>query len=84
MYPKSLFPTRSDGKPRDRISRGSGGYVSVMQNCIDYLASRFGRRLSVVTVGFGGADEEFSVLQAMADRPAQFDSNDRFYRPPKS
>ena len=70
----------SDGRPSDVLSRGSiGGHDSLMGNRIDSLASRFGRRLSVVTVGFAGPDEDFSVLQNMADRPAQFDSNGRFF-----
>ena len=69
----------SDGKPSDRLYIGQGGYIGLMQSRIDALASRFGRRLSVVTVGFGGPDEDFSVLEHMAERPAQFDSNGLFF-----
>ena len=69
----------SDGRPSDSVPRGSGGYTSLMSDRIDSLASRFGRRLSIVTVGFAGPDEDFSVLQNMAKRPSQFDSHGRFF-----
>jgi len=45
---------------------------------IDDLSSRFGRRLAVHTVGFAGPDEDFSVLRAVANRPAEFDSMGTF------
>lgn len=77
----------SDGKPSDRLPRGTHSYnrgntigaqVSQMGSRIDSLASRFGRRLSVTTVGFAGPAEDFSVLQNLAERPAQFGSRGRF------
>eukprot|EP00966_Prymnesium_polylepis_P156445 3614674-Prymnesium_polylepis.1 len=78
----------SDGKPSDRLPRGtmeSGqscmmtGFIKLMGSRIDSLASRFGRRLSVTTVGFGGAGEDFRVLEKLAERPTQFGSVGRFF-----
>jgi hypothetical protein len=51
----------------------------MMGTRIDALASRFGRRLSVVTVGFAGLGEDFRVLETMASRPAQFGSIGKFH-----
>ena len=77
----------SDGKPSDRLPKetmepGSScmmtGFVKLMSQCIDSLASRFGRRLSVTTVGFGGPGEDFRVLEKLAERPAQFGCVSRF------
>ena len=69
----------SDGRPSDELPAGTyGGAASLMETRIDSLASRFGRRLSVFTVGFAGPYEDFSVLEKMAGRPAQFQSNGRF------
>ena len=80
----------SDGKPSDHLPRGcfsTPGYgnsdivsnlVTLMGQRIDSLASRFGRRLSVVTVGFAGPYEDFRVLKKLAERPTQFGSAGRF------
>ena len=71
----------SDGKPSDNWSCVPflrPNLNLLLGNRIDTLASRFGRRLSVITVGFAGPSEDFSVLQHMASRPAQFDSNGCF------
>lgn len=78
----------SDGKPSDRLPKktmesGSTctvtGFVKLMSKYIDSLASRFGRRLSVITVGFGGPGEDFRVLEKLAERPAQFGCFSRFF-----
>jgi hypothetical protein len=78
----------SDGKPSDRMPKntmvsGSScamtGFVKLMSQCIDSLSSRFGRRLSVITVGFGGPGEDFRVLEKLAERPAQFGCVSRFF-----
>jgi hypothetical protein len=71
----------SDGKPSDHLPSGTGMYCmsQMMGTRIDALASRFGRRLSVVTVGFAGLGEDFRVLETMASRPAQFGSIGKFH-----
>ena len=75
----------SDGKPSDRVPRGTQtlitgvtpAQVAMTAARIDNLASRFGRRLTVNTVGFG-EHEDFCVLQKLAERPRQFGSNGNF------
>ena len=84
----SLF-VLSDGKPSDRIPQGfcqandtqtaRETYLKLIGNRIDSLASRFGRRLSVVTVGFANDGEDFSVLQSLANRSKQYGSNSKFF-----
>ena len=76
----------SDGKPSDRVPSGTffggdslGAMISMMGKRIDSLASRFGRRLSVITVGFAGPGEDFRVLQKLAERPKQFGSLGLFH-----
>ncbi|CAM9916247.1 unnamed protein product, partial [Heterosigma akashiwo] len=77
----------SDGRPSDEGVNTIGpfggytldGHMQMMQGHIDSLACRFGRRLSIITVGFGGPNEDFSVLKHMAKRPTQFNSNGRFF-----
>jgi hypothetical protein len=75
----------SDGKPSDHVPRGVGigmgmdALSQMMGSRIEALASRFGRRLSVVTVGFAGPDEDFRVLGTLALRPAEFGSIGRFH-----
>ena len=75
----------SDGKPSDRLPKGTrmhcgmaAALAELMGKRIDMLASCFGRRLSVLTVGFAGPDEDFSVLERLAERPKQFGSLGRF------
>ena len=51
----------------------------LLGSVLTLLPVGFGRRLSVVTVGFARPGEDFSVLHNMADRPRQFDSNGRFF-----
>lgn len=80
----------SDGKPSDRLPKNTNtkesgascmmtGFVKLMSQCIDSLSSRFGRRLSVITVGFGGPGEDFRVLEKLAERPAQFGCISHFF-----
>lgn len=75
----------SDGKPSDKLPRGSDSskstrvMTSLVSARIDALASRFGRRLSVTTFGFAGEGEQFDVLEGMASRPTQFGSMGRFH-----
>ena len=75
----------SDGKPSDQIPQKfvshhdtGRAHIVLVGARIDRLASRFGRRLSVTAVGFAGPSEDFSVLQKLAERPAQFGSHGRF------
>ena len=48
---------------------------------IDNLFSRFGRRLTVHTVGFAAPTEDFSVLRSVADRSAAFGCPGKFRLP---
>ena len=79
----------SDGKPSDHLPQGTkthlgtGGIMTGLRNfmCgrIESLASRFGRRLSVTTVGFAGLGEDFRVLEGLAERSTHFGSVGRFF-----
>lgn len=72
----------SDGKPSDKILRGfqpSTYHSEMVCERMDALLSRFGRRLSVVAVGFGRSGEDFSVLEMLASRPTKFGGNGQFY-----
>jgi hypothetical protein len=76
----------SDGKPSDHAPSGNtvdrGAKVSSMiGNTIGKLASRFGRRLTVGTIGFGPPDETFVVLRHMADIACTYGSNGSFQAP---
>jgi len=65
----------SDGRPSDRILRGFHPrtyHSEMVRERIDALLSRFGRRLSVVAVGFGRPGEDFNVLEMLASRPSKF------------
>lgn len=68
----------SDGRPSDKLPPGNFGYRHFIGEKIDLLTSRFGRRLSVTTVGFSN-DDDFSVLKEMASRPKMFQSDGRFF-----
>lgn len=73
----------SDGKPSDKLPPGTyGGYIEghsqLIGDRIESLASRFGRRLTVMTVGFADY-EDFSVLIDMARRPKRFQSKGSFF-----
>lgn len=74
----------SDGRPSDppppRTDTGDPNWsAGPMSERIDRVCSRFGRRLSIVAVGFGGLGEDFSVLQTLAKRPIQFGSSGHFH-----
>ena len=60
----------SDGRPSDK----DGGIVER----VGAMASRFGRRLSVVFMGFAGDDSEFDVLARMANRAEVYDTRSSF------
>jgi hypothetical protein len=67
----------SDGQPSDRVTRGPGTTpqkrLQQATSRISALASRFGRRLTIGTIGLGGGDEDFSVLEAMAQTAKDYD-----------
>ena len=72
----------SDGRPSDKISPGFHRRTYHSQMVIDRmdaLLSRFGRRLSVVAVGFGRPGEDFQVLETLASRPPKFGGIGKFY-----
>ena len=77
----------SDGKPSDRMQKERTGipidimtrFESMVAARVDSLACRFGRRLTVRTVGFGSPDEDFRILKKMASRSAQFGCNSDFH-----
>ena len=52
----------SDGRPSDLISKRTD-----LDPKVQALASRFGSRLTIGTVGFGGAEGDFHVLKSMAE-----------------
>jgi hypothetical protein len=74
----------SDGRPSDRPPRhtdtGDPDWIAgLMCARIDRLCSRFGRRLSVVAVGFGDREEDFRALRLLAERQMQFGSSGHFH-----
>ena len=75
----------SDGKPSDKPPPGNGTQkdkiARLTSERIAETASRFGRRLTITTVGFGSAGEDFSVLQSMASRCAAFGVRGSFSAP---
>ena len=80
-FASSLF-FLSDGKPSDKILPGfhpSTYHSQLVQGHTDALLSRFGRRLSIVAVGFGRPGENFNVLEALASRPSKFGGIGKFY-----
>ena len=69
----------SDGRPSDHLPRGMElGYKQFIGERIESLASRFGRRLTVMTVGFADF-EDFSVLKDMSKRAKKFQSQGSFF-----
>jgi hypothetical protein len=50
----------SDGRPSDPNR-------ARICNCIQDMVMRFGKRLTIATLGFAKADEDFSVLEQMAE-----------------
>ena len=48
---------------------------------IGELASRFGRRLTVGSIGFADPSEEFSTLQAMTEACAEYGCQATFHKP---
>jgi hypothetical protein len=74
----------SDGKPSDTIAGGLGTprqkHVAMATERTAQLASRFGRRLSLATIGLAGGSEDFAVLEAMADTARQYQVQATFHR----
>lgn len=66
----------SDGKPSDRTPPGAGSisdkHTAMARKSIGKLASKLGRRLTIATIGFGPATEDFAVLRAMAEEGADY------------
>lgn len=58
----------SDGRPSDQ----GVNVAAAATERICALASRFGRRLSVTTIGFGDPSEPFALLERMADRSSLY------------
>ena len=56
-------------------------HVYLTSDQIQSLASRFGRRLSVHTIGFAGSGEDFSVLKSMSTATHDFGSLGGFQAP---
>ena len=79
----------SDGKPSDPTPKGTEGTAAgvAMANCkrigerFGNLASEYGRRLSVATVGFGPKDVDYSVLRTMAQVATEYGCKANFSQP---
>jgi hypothetical protein len=73
----------SDGRPSDNFSGKSMAGMTTgaqIRARIGALASRFGRRLSVSTIGFGPQGEAFDVLRQMAEESKLHGSVGSFQR----
>ena len=80
----------SDGVPSDKYAMGFGAPSSPehktfrktqFNGAIGRLASRFGRRLTVGTIGFGPPGEDFSVLRSLAAECTRYNSTGIFQKP---
>ena len=82
----------SDGRPSDRLHVGPGSVPAKWQELLGVhvgaLASRFGRRLTVGTIGFGAEnaashaqESSFALLRAMADCCQAYGSAASFQSP---
>jgi hypothetical protein len=80
----------SDGTPSDRPLPGFGHAKSAeframrdeqFSGAIGRLASRFGRRLTVGTIGFGPPGEDFSTLRKLATECTRYNSTGIFQSP---
>ena len=78
----------SDGKPSDKVPSGCASTRSKQQvQCnarVAELSSRFGRRLSFVTIGLAGPEEDFAVLESMANTAAKYQVQAQFHRMEKT
>ena len=81
----------SDGRPSDNTGpvydtcgdrvmslTTQGRHLHHVQAKISKLASKFGRRLSVKTMGFGPQNEDFSVLKGMASTAEEYGSESEY------
>lgn len=75
----------SDGRPSDHTAYVRAGSCQEVEGQITgrmrALAETFGEQLTVATLGFAGAEEDFSVLQGMAEAAREGGAQGKFYRP---
>ncbi|CAM9853923.1 unnamed protein product [Pylaiella littoralis] len=75
----------SDGRPSDHAAYVRSGSRHEVEGMITgrmrALAETFGEQLTVGTLGFAGAEEDFSVLEAMAEAAREGGAQGKFYRP---
>lgn len=75
----------SDGKPSDNatgVFRGNSRATSdAISNQMSLLAATFRDRLTVSTLGFAKPDQDFSVLEAMANAANTAGATARFHQP---
>ena len=75
MQPGIQFPSRKGGRSHTEV------HIEFTQRKIAAIASRFGRRLAVSTIGFGGISQDFSVLCEMADMAEEYGCRGSFQKP---
>ncbi|CAN0444011.1 unnamed protein product [Ascophyllum nodosum] len=80
----------SDGKPSDHCSIRSVSEcrnltkdetLDELSECVRSLATMLKQQLSVITLGFAHPDEDFSVLEAMAEAAEESGAQGAFHRP---
>ena len=75
----------SDGKPSDNatgILRGSNHKIAAaISDRMSLLAAAFPHRLSVATLGFASSQQDFSVLETMAEAAREAGAKGTFHRP---
>lgn len=75
----------SDGRPSDRAFLGPGSILAkqalMVTERVQQLSSRFGRRLTVGTIGFSKPGEDFTVLRGMAQTCQAYGSRGIFQSP---
>lgn len=77
----------SDGRPSDHTAYCGGNPQEIADRITGHirdLAGVFGEQLSVMTLGFAGPEQDFSVLEAMAQAAIEGGAQGKFLRPEMS
>lgn len=76
----------SDGRPSDHVAVGGSAQeiAAKITGRVRALAEVFGEQLSVDTLGFAGPEQDFSVLEAMAQAARDGGAQGNFLRPEMS
>ncbi|CAB9526886.1 myosin heavy chain kinase [Seminavis robusta] len=76
----------SDGRPSDHIElrTSTSDCFDCIENYVEKLASKYGRRLNFSSIGIGKEGSQFEMLRRMADAASDFGAHSRFRLPAMS